>query len=209
MNTDRNIRSVEALREDDAEAFSLLFRRYWPRLYAYSMKFVREDDAARDIIQDCFMKLWERRKSVTPTSIKALLFVMVRNACLNHLKYRLIHDKTDISALNGLKSGTSEELYDLDFGRQSDNMTLYAELMEQINVVLNSLPERTRQIFRMSRFDGLKNREISEKLGISSTAVEKHMSRALKAFSSHFRSIYPPELYAVALIWTMTGLTIS
>ena len=209
MNTDRDIRLVEALRGGDAEAFSLLFRKYWPRLYAYSMKFVREDDAARDIIQDCFMRLWEKKSTLTPVSIQALLFTMVRNACLNHIKYRLIHDKADISILNDMKSGTSEALYDLDFGRQPDNTTLYSELMEQIEIVLSGLPERTRQIFRMSRFEGLKNREISQKLGISATAVEKHMSRALKAFSSHFRSIYPPDLYAIVLIWTTTGIVIS
>ena len=58
---------------------------------------------------------------------------------------------------------------------------LYRELVTQINDVLGKLPERTREIFRMSRFDGLKNREISAELGISTTAVEKHISRALKA----------------------------
>ena len=74
---------------------------------------------------------------------------------------------------------------------------------EQIALVLNQLPDRSREIFLLSRFRGLKNREIAEKLQISTTAVEKHIARALQYFSRHFSERYPVDLYIVILAWLM------
>ena len=207
--TDTDI--FEALGTGDEAAFHKLFTMYWPRLYAYGMKFVKSDETVRDIIQDSFMKLWKMRHSLKPVSVSSLLFTMVRNACLNYLKWQLSHVKVALVELNDSKSpsgGGREQLYNIDFGWPSDSETIYDELVKHIDDVLSVLPERTRQIFMMSRFEGLKNREISRQLGISETAVEKHISRALKALKSRFKSVYPLEDFFVILAWLSAGSVI-
>lgn len=98
-----------------------------------------------------------------------------------------------------------ERLYNLDLSSGAEMPLMVEEMKEQIEMVLRQLPERTKEIFLLRRDEGLKNREISERLGISTTAVEKHMSRALMVFKIHFREKYPTEIYelAIALLLTM------
>ena len=134
-------------------------------------------------------------------SLTSLLFSMVRNGCLNYLKHRSIVEKYRVEYL--AKVDGEERLYYADFMQDAEHKLLYKELQEQIALVLNQLPDRSREIFLLSRFRGLKNREIAEKLQISTTAVEKHIARALQYFSRHFSERYPVYLYIVILAWLM------
>ena len=80
---------------------------------------------------------------------------------------------------------------------------LFEELQQQVNAVIETLPERCREVFLLSRFEGLKNREIAEKLNISTTAVEKHISKAIAFFSKHFKDRYPTDIYIAVFAWLM------
>lgn len=198
---DDNIYVFDALKRNDESMFCSLFRKYYPRLFTYSLRFVKDEEISRDILQDCFGRLWEKRHGLTPVSMSALLYSMVRNSCLNHLKHRLIVEKKTVASVYEIsRRGGWESLYNLDMSDNADNKTLYQELLGIIKESLDKMPERTREIFLMSRFEGLKNREISERLGISSTAVEKHISKALKILSHNIRSKYSPELYMLAFL---------
>ncbi len=192
---------LDALKRNDQSAFEYLFKTYYPRLYGYGIRFIGEDDVTRDIIQECFIKIWEKRQLLKAISLSSLLFTMVRNACLNHLKHKAIVEKHQISYLANIRG--EERLYNLDFQFDADKKLLYDDLQQQIQTVMANLPERSREVFAMSRFEGLKNREIAEKLGISTTAVEKHISRAIRQFSDHFRAIYPPDVYIMVMAWVI------
>ena len=96
-----------------------------------------------------------------------------------------------------------ERLYYADFAMDAEYKLLYDELREQINIVINNLPERCREVFIMSRFKNLKNREIADKLKISTTAVEKQISKALSSFSKHFKDKYPVDVYIMILAWVI------
>ena len=89
------------------------------------------------------------------------------------------------------------------FTPEGDGYHHAIELQEQINLVIGQLPERSREIFLMSRFKGLKNREIADKLQISTTAVEKHIAKALKSFSKHFKDKYPVDIYIMIVAWVI------
>lgn len=189
------------IKKGDNHAFEFLFKTYYPRLRGYAIRFVEDDETARDIIQECFMRFWEKRELLTAVSVTSLLFAMVRNGCLNYLKHLSVVEKHQIEYL--AKISGEERLYYTDFSLDAEHSLLYDELQEQINIVIGQLPERSREVFLMSRFKGLKNREIADKLQISTTAVEKHISKALKTFSQHFKDKYPVDIYIMIIAWVI------
>lgn len=168
---------INDLSTGSKEAFEYLFTAYYPRLRNYASHFIADVDDVEDIIQDCFVNLWNRRAMLTGVSLSSMLFTMVRNGCLNFLKHKAIaegYNTQELKQVNG-----SEALYNYDFLGSADEELLYNELQRQIGDVLRHLPERTRQVFVMSRFEGLKNREIAERLDISVKVVEKHITKSL------------------------------
>lgn len=160
------------------------FYDYSPRLVHYAEHFVASREVAQDIVQECYVHLWEKRGSLDFSNLKGLLFTMVRNSCLNYIKHQqyVLQRRTYlVERLEG-----QELLYNLDFEVESSTPELLKEMDRQVDQLLEQLPPRCRQVFVMSRMEGLKNREIAEKLHISTTSVEKHIRRALAEFSVFF-----------------------
>lgn len=191
---------INDLSAGSKEAFEYLFTTYYPRLRNYALHFVADVDDVEDILQDCFVNLWNRRTMLTGVSISSMLFTMVRNGCLNFLKHKAIAEGYNTQELK-LISG-SEALYNYDFLGSADEELLYSELQRQIRDVLQHLPERTRQVFVMSRFEGLKNKEIAERLDISVKVVEKHITKALAMLREHILRHGNAALCLVLLYWT-------
>lgn len=181
----------EGIQNGDADAFEYVFKTYYPRLRNYANRFVSDSDDLEDILQNCFIHLWERRDSITFISISSLLFTMVRNGCLNYLKHQTMVNGYEAGSLSKIPG--AEELYSTDMKGTTDSDTLYNELTRQIEQVMEELSPRCREIFTMSRFEGLKNREIADQLGISVKVVEKHITKALAVFRTHSRRAEPPR----------------
>lgn len=190
---------MDDIKAGKSEAYEYLFKTYYPRLRNYASHFIADVDDTYDIIQDCFVHLWERRESLTYISISALLFTMVRNGCLNYLKHQSLINSYSIDYLAHISG--SEQLYNQDLLNKADEELLYNELRRQIEKVMDLLSPRSRQIFEMSRFEGLKNREISEQLGISVKVVEKHISKALAAFRKQFKNNLNTEMQMILVAW--------
>lgn len=188
---------LNSIKSGDNQAFEYLFKVYYPRLHRYAIRFLKDEDVAHDIIQECFMHLWEKRAALSAISIASLLFAMVRNGCLNYIKHLSIVEKYQIDT----KAEGEERLYYTDFFLDAEHKLLYDELQEQIKIVMDSLSPRSKEIFIMSRFKGLKNREIAEILNISTTAVEKQISKTLRCFSDHFKNKYPLDIYIIIIAW--------
>lgn len=188
---------LKELRKGNGEALEFLFKTYYPRLQGYALRFISEKEIVKDIIQECFIKLWEKHQDIESISIRSLLFVMVRNSCLNYLKHTAIVNQYRVEYLAKVKG--EEKLYYFDFLSDTEYPLLYEELQNEINKVIEQLPERRKEVFLMSRFEGLKNREIADKLQISTTAVEKHIAKAIESFSNHFKHKYPVDVYIVVV----------
>lgn len=188
---------LNEIKAGNERAFRLLYARYYRRLVGYADRFVQSREEAEDLVQDAFVKFWEKRRALENVSVSALLFTMVRNGCINYLKRQALLDIRGVDWLENL--GGEERLFHLDFCPGVEMDFLYKELEAQIPIVLGSLPERSQEVFLLSRREGLKNREIAERLAISTTAVEKHIKRALEAFEAHFRKRYPLGAYWLAL----------
>ena len=176
------------------EAFEQLFFEYQPRLVRFAVRYL-EEETAEDIVQNAFLKLWEKREDVKLDNIQALLFQMVRNECLNELKHRAI---TSTESLDGLMEVEgSEQLYWQDFAPDADAVLIGDELQQQIDEALTHVSEKTREIFAMSRQQELKPKEIAEQLGITRQAVEKHINAALDAL----RTYLPKNLLPLVAFW--------
>ena len=173
--------------------FERLYIDCQPRLTAYALRFVNNPIEAQDLVHDCFMALWDRQAPLDPEEARMLLFAMTRNRCLNYLKHKSIVDKYTISCLARAKIG-EERLYNYDFSfAENGHPYLYQELEQQIQRIMDSLPERCREVFFLSRFQGLKNREIAEKLHISEAAVYKHLAKALQTLRTKVRRAQDEE----------------
>lgn len=176
---------LDLIKNDQNEAFRFLFQKYYSRLLGYAIRFVQEREIAEDIIQEVFISFWEKRHLLKSISLSSLLFCMVRNASINYLKQKVLVEKYPIEFIENIDG--EEKLYTLDFALSADEETLYEELKKRIQEALSILPERSREVFLLSRFNGLKNKEIALKLDISTTAVEKHISKSLKKISLYLK----------------------
>jgi RNA polymerase sigma-70 factor (ECF subfamily) len=172
----------------DPHFFDDLFRKYSKPLFYYAAKFV-EDEVARDIVQDLFVRLWSDHSITISKSLNSLLFTAVRNSCLQHIEKQKVRNKYAESA----RFAMQEE--ELRFYMEEKTSLIEQELEDKLNEVLNSLPERCREIFSMSRFVNKKNKEIAEELDISVKAVEKQITRALATIRTEMKDYLPLLLF--------------
>lgn len=174
---------LSAVKDGNIEAFKYLFDAYYPRLVNFAVGYVGSRELAEDMVQECFARLWEYRKDLVVPSTQAILFTMVRNECLNEIKHLSVTRNYE-QYVKG-RANDHERLYNLDFTGRSDGLVLFDELQAQIDRVVDEMPPRTREVFLLSRFQGKKNREIANLLGISEGVVENHITKALRLFSKH------------------------
>ncbi len=179
------------------ETFEQLFFEYQPRLVRFAVRYL-EEEAAEDIVQNAFLKLWEKREEVKLDNIQALLFQMVRNECLNELKHREVTGYgLRVTGDGLLEMEGSEQLYWQDFAPDADAVLIGDELQQQIDEALTHVSDKSREIFAMSRQQEMKPKEIAEELGITRQAVEKHINAALDAL----RTYLPKNLLPLVAFW--------
>jgi len=162
---------INRLIKGDQTAFELLFHAYYPGLVVYASQFTFDKDEAEEIVQDFFVRCWQKHQSLQPAeSLKNYFFSSVKNRGLNYLKHKKIEENY-IHQLSGISE--NHLVY---------NQDLYSttELQEKIINSIELLPERCREIFTMSRIQGLNNEEIALELNLSKRTVETQISHALK-----------------------------
>lgn len=151
---------------------------------AFAQKYTNDTDEAEDIVQDVFLKLWERRELLSSVSLTSFLFMMVKNSCLNYLKHRQVADSIQQRLPD---TETAERLYAADFVPDPSSLLAQKELSDSIEQIMEGLPPKCKEAFVLSRMNGLKNREIAQRMDITEKVVEKHITRALKRFRDGLR----------------------
>jgi len=168
----------ERINKSDEKAFEIIFHQYYGILCSFATKLIHDDVAAEEIVQEFYVKLWEKREQISiETSVKNYFFRSVKNLCLNFIQ----HNKTKIAHAQKLLSEVENNFSD-------DNNYPEPDLYEKIEESINSLPEKRREIFRLSRQDGLKYHEIAQKLNISIKTVETQMSLAIKTLRDKLKN---------------------
>jgi RNA polymerase sigma-70 factor (family 1) len=167
-----------SIKIDDKISFEQIYRQYWSKLYIYAFNVLRERELCEDIIQEVFIDLWAKRHDVQISNIHSYLHQSVKYQICNHfrksknkrqllMKFDLINTQYKI-----------DELYEKE------------ELKAQLKDVISKLPEQRRIVFEMSRYEGLSNKEISEKLNISLQTVKNQISKSLKYIRISLNNFY-------------------
>ncbi len=162
---------LKEIKHGDIKAFETLFKRYYEALCRYGLTYVQTIEEAEEIVQDLFYRIWKNREQLEISfSVKAYLYGAVRNNALQYLEHLQVKQ-------NYNEHFTKVDKSDL---LSPDEELEYKELNEKLDNILNELPERQRDIFVLSRFEGLKYSEIAEKFGLSVKTIEAEMTKALK-----------------------------
>ena len=161
---------IERIKTGDRESFNQIFRRYYSPLVRFCIRFVADTDIASEIVQDLFVKLWSNHEKLSfNTSFESYMLTSVRNAAITYINKERSHAEANL------------RIYSEDSDTNDPSETLQSNnLEESYRQVLKSMPEKRREVFLASRFEGLKYAEIAEKLGISQKTVEAQMSAAIK-----------------------------
>lgn len=176
---------IERLVNQDEAAFEQVFKKHFKSLHAYACTIIREENAAEEVVQQVFFKLWERSKRLSILgSVAAYLYRSVYNESLNYLKHKKVRSGYQQYAQYSLKNET-----------HNDDSHSLKELESKLHKALNELPEQCRTIFQLSRFEELRYREIAERLGISVKTVENQMGKALKILRTKLVEFLPLTLF--------------
>lgn len=164
--------------------FSKIYLSSYSQLVRFATVFVVYEEDAENIIQDLFLGLWERKETLSGVNnLNAYLYKLAKNKCLDHLKHKMVKEKFVSNTQSLYEQEISLKLQSLE----SFDVELATEekVEKVVSKAINSLPPKCREIFILSRHDGLKYKEISEKLNISVNTVETQMCIALKKLRSN------------------------
>ena len=166
--TDREL--LERLRQGDSAAFDEIFRTWYGPLVGTAERMLRDRAVAEELVQDVMLELWRRRETLAADgSVQAYLFQATRNRVLNHLRHLKIEQRSEPD-VRGESSSTPH----------ADAVLVEEELDVAVQRAVQSLPDRCREVFELSRVHGLKYAEIARQLGISVKTVEAQMGKALR-----------------------------
>ncbi len=181
-------RFVEGLKNGDRKVFQQIFDAYYDPLCRYCMQRIANQEDAEEIVQDIFVKLWTKRQELKiDLSLRAYLYRTALNRIINygdHLKIKKIHQ-------DHILSGNSS------IANQSDEL-LKQEIQLLAAEAINAMPEKRREVYLLSRHDGLKYNEIAERLDVSVKTVEAHLSKALEQMRVYLKDYIPAIFLAMA-----------
>ena len=167
--------------------FEAIFRDQYKGLHVYASTILKDEAAAEDVVQNTFMKLWKmHERGSMPDSPAAYLYRSVYHESLNilkHKKVKMAHEQFTFHSSAGASTSTESELRALE---------------ARLDAALRELPEGCRTIFQMSRFEGLKYREIADRLGLSVKTIEAQMGKALRILRLKLADHLP-----AALVWAL------
>lgn len=180
--TDREL--LDLLKTGDRHAFSVIYDRYCSSLYHTAIKILNDADLAKDVIQDAFIMLFEKADKRIILNLQAYLFQTVKYRCFMHLRSGRISQK-HLHLMNLIiESNELEEELDA------------RELQSHLDESIATLPERCREVFYLSRYECLPNREIASRLNISSKTVENQITKALKILHTSVDKLAVVMLFA-------------
>jgi RNA polymerase sigma-70 factor (ECF subfamily) len=168
---------LRLLKANDERAFKEIYSRYWKPVFASAYHRLASRDTAKELVQIIFLRIWEKRHSIQITHLQGYLQTAIKNSVINYIEASLVHKKY----LQHVLDTTSTSYHG------TESILTFHELSQAIDKAIAGLPEKTRYVFKLSRFDHLSVHEIAINLNLSEKAVEYHITQSLKALRLYLK----------------------
>jgi RNA polymerase sigma-70 factor (family 1) len=176
------------LKSGDSEALKHIYKNYWEPLYISVHNVLKDSQACEDIIQEIFIKLWDKRDYLeVHISLKAYLFASCRYEVFRQIKAQKV--RLDVF----------DSLHERLHAPSIYSSIEHKELIQQINSIVAALPEKCREVYKLSREENLSHKEIAQRLNISTKTVENHITKAL----GHLRNALGGLITVELITWWM------
>lgn len=177
-NNDKNL--VAGLKKDSHSSFQSLFELYNKSLFQFSLSYLKSTEAAEDVVQEVFTKVWNKRKDLkTDTSFKSYLFTIALNSI-----------RKQFNKLSKLIDAKHDILQDASKNRSDfDDRNNYQTLLDKLDELIASMPEKRRQVFVKKKLEEKSLKEIAQELDITPKTVEYHITEAMKFLKKEFEKL--------------------
>lgn len=160
-------------------AYKELFDRYAPRVFQFSLSYLKNKSDAEELVQDVFLKIWENRESLDQSkNFKSFIFKIAVNAIYDFIRHKNIENAFSDFTKNNSEIGTNETWHSV----------IFEDMQQNLQKLVVQLPEQQQKIFQLSKIEGLSNDEIATRLNISKRTVENHIYRAVSFLKEHFKN---------------------
>ncbi len=168
------------LQQDDKRAFEEIYYRYWYKLFGIAYHETGTKEEAEELVHDLFESLWQRRQELNIRLLSAYLVVSIKHLSVNYIKSQITNRKfQEYLIFNEIRQNLSTE-----------ESVHFTDLSKAVDEALKKLPEKTCEVFRMSRFENQSVKAIAQRLQISEKAVEYHLTKSLKVLRENLKNYH-------------------
>lgn len=175
MSTNKEISDYELvsfLRKGDSNSFTKIYDRYFQLMFQFAYKKLKDEDLAKDFVQELFTQLWTKRETISEEgNIVQYLYISIRSRMFNYFA----HQKVEAKHIASLKSYASNYMFE-----HTDHLIREKQLSQYIDMQIQALPSKMRRVFKMSRKHNKSHKEIANELGTTESNVSHHIINALK-----------------------------
>jgi RNA polymerase sigma-70 factor (family 1) len=168
---------LQQLAQGSVDAYETIFKLYWKPLYLSAYSKLRSKSDAEEIIQTIFSSLWENREKFVIENLGGYLNRAVRNRVLNAIREKVTEQKYWDYYSKFIPAAENT----------TDDVVIFDDMQESLELAVNHLPEKSRTIFQLSRFEGRTNNEIAKLMKISEKSIEYHLTKSLRAIRLHMK----------------------
>jgi RNA polymerase sigma-70 factor (ECF subfamily) len=168
---------LQLLKADNHKAFKEIYSRYWRSVFETAYHRLANKEVAKELVQTIFLRIWEKRHALQINHLCSYLQTAIKNSIVNYIESTMVHKKY-LQHVMAADAGTCNI---------TESTINFHELSQAIEKAINMLPEKTRHVFRLSRFDHLSIREIAANMNISEKAVEYHITQSLKTLRLYLK----------------------
>lgn len=171
---------VSLLRADDTRAFAEIYERYWYKLFRVAYHKIGAREEAEELVHDVFESLWHKRRDVVVSHLGAYLVVAIKHLSTNHIKSQINHRKLQEYLI----------FHQLHQSFSTEELVNFTELSDALKVVMQQLPEKSSEIFKLSRFENQSVKDIAHRLNLSEKAVEYHITKSVKWLKENLKAYH-------------------